>query len=553
MKSKIIIVCSVVVSIISIVLFSLFYNESSDNNIISNINKDKQIINSNMITMMYETESGSGEYTETKDNTWPESGYIFNENLSGCENGGELEYNSGNNTLNLLSNSSDQCYVYFDKYDGVWIDNVVTTNVTGSSITLDVSATSENGDIEFYYYSLNDSDEYVEVTTDPIVIDDLNKLTEYNIKIYALDNTGAQSNIYEINVSTTDISVPIINSVSVSNITSTGFTLIVDATSDVEIKRYYYIIENENISGTSTINSYTFNSLNAETNYNISIFIENTNGAYSNKYNLNIITKASGVNFHTYIKNLYTSQGANGIYYHSSSLANSANDGSYRYSGANPNNYVCFGTDSSSCSSDNLYRIIGVFNNEVKLIKSTKYGNYAWTLDETNNWDISNVNTILNNNYLNNLGTKWKNMISTHEWQIAEIGQPMRSDVVNYYNLEFGSTLQLNSTRIGLLYVSDYGYATLPAYWEDDMNGSYDYRDGIANNWLFIEENEWTIRPTTTANWIYAIYESGTVGGFGDGLSLGSNTNAVRPVFYLNSDVTYVSGDGSQENPYRIE
>ena len=102
-------------------------NDSLNSKIVKNINKNEQVINSNMITMMYETESGSGEYTETKDTTWPESGYIFNDSLSGCENGGELEYNSGNNTVNLLSNSSDKCYVYFDKYDGVWIDNVTIT------------------------------------------------------------------------------------------------------------------------------------------------------------------------------------------------------------------------------------------------------------------------------------------------------------------------------------------------------------------------------------------------------------------------------------------
>ena len=193
---------------LSIIIYNNKDNDS--NNIISNITKEEPVISGNMITMMYETESGSGEYTETTDNTWPESGYIFNENLSGCENGGELEYNSINNTVNLLSNSSDRCYVYFDKYDGVWIDNVTTTNITGSSVTLDVTATSENGSITTYYYSLNDS-EYVSTNTNLIVIENLNQLTEYNIKIYAIDNTGASSNIYELNVSTTDESGPVIN------------------------------------------------------------------------------------------------------------------------------------------------------------------------------------------------------------------------------------------------------------------------------------------------------------------------------------------------------
>ena len=67
-------------------------------------------------------------------------------------------------------------------------------------------------------------------------------------------------------------------------------------------------------------------------------------------------------------------EGANGLYYHDgvgtyTNATEEAGDNSYRYSGSNPNNFVCFGSDSAECENDNLYRIIGVFNNEVKLIK----------------------------------------------------------------------------------------------------------------------------------------------------------------------------------------
>ena len=312
MNKKVLLISGVLLTLgfITIILFNSMDNK--DNGIISNINKNKQVINSNMLTLMYETVSGSGEYTETKDTTWPESGYIFNETLSGCENGGELEYNSQNNTVNLLSNSSDRCYVYFDKYDGVWIDNVVATNVTGSSITLDVSATSENGNITTYYYSLNDS-EYVSSSTNPIVIDNLNKLTEYNIKIYAIDNTGARSNIYELNVTTTDISVPVIKSVSVSDITYDGFTLTTNVTSDTEIERYYYIIESNNISGTNISNSYTFVDLDSETSYSVVVFVEDINGIFSNKYNISVETAEPPIRLANHVMGLYTYQGSNGI------------------------------------------------------------------------------------------------------------------------------------------------------------------------------------------------------------------------------------------------
>jgi hypothetical protein len=81
-----------------------------------------------------------------------------------------------------------------------------------------------------------------------------------------------------------------------------------------------------------------------------------------------------------YIAKQYTgTQGDNSLYYHDSNLTNGAGDNSYRYAGANPNNFVCFGSDASPCPTDNLYRIIGVFGegyhgvSEKQLVKLIKY------------------------------------------------------------------------------------------------------------------------------------------------------------------------------------
>ncbi len=568
-KKKIMLISSVLLTLIlSIVIFN--NKENVYNNIISNINKDKQVINSNMITMMYETEAGSGEYTETKDNTWPESGYIFNENLSGCENGGELEYNSGNNTVNLLSNSSDRCYVYFDKYDGVWIDSVVATNVTGSSITLDVSATSENGNITTYYYSLNDSEEYIETTTNPILINDLNKLTEYNIKIYTIDNTGAKSNIYELSVSTTDISVPVINSVSVSNITASGFSLNVNVTSDVAIERYYFYIDGsgENFGGTSTTNNYSFISLDDGVNYNIKVFVKTISGVYSDEYYLEVQTLEKQILLADYIIGLYSYQGSNGIYYHISSLANSAGDNSYRYAGANPNNYVCFGSNVATCPSESLYRIIGVFNREVKLIKATSadkniLGNngailspnssptyWNWNSNsDANIWSESNLNTInLNQNFINIIGSTWSNKISTHAWYISGYSSYSVTPKIFYNSESTGTTY---NAKVGLMYVSDYGYAASSNYWTTQMNS---YNNAINNNWMYSNLNEWTITSSTDYdNRAFIILSRGSVTYDHVNTSSALLNRSVRPVFYLNSDIYYISGTGTQSDPFRIE
>ena len=549
MKRKILLLSGVLLtlSLVTIIFFNSIDNK--ENNIISNINKNEQVINSNMITMMYETEAGSGEYVETKDTTWPESGYIFNENISGCENGGELEYNSQNNTVNLLSNSSDRCYVYFDKYDGVWIDNVSITNVTGSSVTLDVSATSENGSITTYYYVLNDSEEYQESSSNIITINDLNKLTEYKISIYAIDSTNAKSNIYVISVSTTDESKPVINSVEVSNITDSGFRLTVNAKSDVEIKRYYYIIDDDNISGTSTNNFYVFSELEENFKYNINVFVEDINGVFSSKYYLSVTTE-NYLLLADYIKSTYTSQGANGLYYHTSSLANSAQDNSYRYAGANPNNYVCFGSDAATCPEENLYRIIGAFGSEVKLIKNTSYGDYIWSDEGNNTWFSSDIRTTLNSNYLNSLDSEWSNKIAIYEFKVGGMDWNNSYTTKDYYDREVGnsSNSTIERMKIGLMYVSDYGYAVNNSNWTKALY-NYDNSTLKSNNWMYTGSTEWTISCVTNNS-----YNSFYIDSTGYVYHSSSSVHSiVRPCFYLNSNVTYVSGSGTQSDPIHIQ
>ena len=552
MKKKILLISSILLTFILIVFISL-NNTNNEKNVLSNTNKDKQVINSNMITMMYETEAGTGIYEETKDTTWPESGYIFNENLSGCENGGELEYNSINKTVNLLSNKSDNCYVYFDKYDGVWIDNVSVTNVTGSSVTLDISATSENGNITTYYYSLNDSEEYQETTSNPITINDLNKLTEYKISIYAIDSTNARSNIYEVIVTTIDESGPIINSVSVSDTTTSGFTLTVDATSDVGIERYYYIIESEDIAGTSTSNTYTFDGLEIGTTYNIVVFAKDNNNNQSSEYELEVETESTLL-LAEYIKSLYSAPGVNDLYHHTSDLTDSAGDNSYRYAGANPNNYVCFGSDEATCPSDNLYRIIGVFGNQVKLIKNTSIGKYYWSgssSNRSNTWSNSTLNTsTLKGSYLAGLdNNSWSSMITTHTWKVGGMSDIYYSTPQTAYNYEVGANSSSTpyKAKIGLMYVSDYGFAASNTYWSTNLSS---YNSATSSNWLYPGSNEWTIsRGSSDSTGAFYVNSSGGV--FNGTVYL--HSYAVRPAFYLNSNVPYVSGTGTKSDPFRIQ
>ena len=104
--------------IIAIVLMTgvgmLVYDLVSFNNIevIETTEKDKK---NNMLTMMLETEAETGNYEETTASEWPQDGYVFNASLSRCENGGTLSWDDETKKVLMESNSSDKCYVYFDK------------------------------------------------------------------------------------------------------------------------------------------------------------------------------------------------------------------------------------------------------------------------------------------------------------------------------------------------------------------------------------------------------------------------------------------------------
>ena len=386
MKRKLVIFNLITLVIIFTCLY--FYINNYDKVVINNESNSKNnIINTNALTMMYETSAGTGEYQVSSDTIWPQEGYIFNEELSSCENGSVLTWDDENKKVLLQANASDKCYVYFDK-------------------KLDI--------------------------------------------VYLAD----------------------------------------------------------------------------------------------------------------YIEGLYTNDGENGLYYHdgSGSYTNAdqeAGDNSYRYAGANPNNYICFGSTAGTCPSDNLYRIIGVFGNHVKLIKNTSIGNNYWSGSSSNRsniWSESTLNTVnLNQNYLNNIGNIWSSKIATTEWKVGgNTNQNIyQVPVKQTYQNEIVSPAEATKKKkkIGLMYVSDYGYATTTNNWNTNLV-SYSSTIVRNNNWMWMGLSEWTI-TCYFSSMEYAFYVS-SLGGVSDDDAVYIYYPSVRPSFYLESNVTYVSGSGSISDPIRI-
>ena len=465
-KKKVLLISGILLTFVIAAIFIV--NKNSNNEIVMKDNNKR--INNSFLTLMLEQSDGT--YQESTSNTWPGEGYIFNKELSSCQNGGELDWDSETNKVILYSNKSDGCYVYFDLYTKPTINSINLGEVTNNSITITVNATNGTNPITNYYYVINDSAP-VSTTHNTYTFSGLDRGTTYNIEVYVVDTEGYSSEVSSLSVET-------------------------------DSKVYLCSI---------------------------------------------------GTNLESCIINQYNgTQGNNEIYYHTSSLANSAEDNSYRYAGTNPNNYVCFGSNASACPSDNLYRIIGVFNSNVKLIKNISIGDNYWSGSSNNmnnTWSESTLNTeILNGTYLNNLGSLWSNLISTYSWKVGGMSYTNGINIPHTaYNYEVGSNSSSTTynAKIGLMYASDYGFAAYPSAWTVHMS-SYNNQAIRSTNWMYSGISEWTIScDLDNSNRAFIVNNAGIVGR--DRVYF---TYAVRPVFYLNSDVTYVSGTGTESDPFRI-
>lgn len=270
----------------------------------------------------------------------------------------------------------------------------------------------------------------------------------------------------------------------------------------------------------------------------------------------------------------------------------------YRFTGSgdvtsenSPSNFVCFGTtDRRQCKREEskyLYRIIGVFQdsnsiNHVKLIKYQNIGVYAWhsTSASDVSWESSDMFNGLNGSYfLTNTNYEylqdniWSNKITNWVWsavntKTAEASGPDYNNGLSPSNMFLHElnrsnktnsvgTWSNNTAKIGLMYASDYALslgATARAY----TTGTNANKDNLKTGWLHQSNinttgHEYTISRPGIYNSIYRAYvilDDGSIRSFvtnSAGVDLALN---VRPVFYLNNDVTTSLGDGTYAHPF---
>ena len=290
------------------------------------------------------------------------------------------------------------------------------------------------------------------------------------------------------------------------------------------------------------------------------------------------------------------------LYHHTSTLSNGAGDNSYRYAGASDsvNNFVCFGSTTKPCPTDNLYRIIEVFEDKVKLIKYdyatsallgtdgdykgantpnssyykgslTSINTYHWNYNNpylsdydayegwgSNEWSTSLLNkTNLNTNYLNNIGMTWSNIIEDTTWKVSGHTTP---DVTpsEMYTAEITSATKTygpsdGTSKIGLMYASDYGFAASPSAWTTTLsnyNGNDVNGTSIQTiNWMFMGLNDWTISPYSLDSYdVFGLNVDGSL----SYLYFAYHDCGSRPVLYLKASVLYAGGLGTKDSPITL-
>lgn len=305
----------------------------------------------------------------------------------------------------------------------------------------------------------------------------------------------------------------------------------------------------------------------------------------------------------THITNLYnnstkTNVTNNGIKYQydiTNGLMKDA-DGNIRYSGLGDRNYVLFNCNTYPNTSCETWRIIGVFDGKVKLIRNESIGTYPWDNKDTttgaeadygsNDWTTARLMKLLNPGYTkesvnnslyynskggqcyagaNNAETPCdftytgikndttRNMIADAKWSLLgwlDEGVNVYAD--QSYKLEntSGTVYTGNKTswtgKIALPYPSDYAYS---AYLGKCTSTLGEYSN--CSSWMKTMFNSKTIAlltPIVSSSFVFHVA--------GGCLDLGEPYAALDsenfPTFYLNANVSIKTGSGTLNSPYQL-
>ena len=270
-----------------------------------------------------------------------------------------------------------------------------------------------------------------------------------------------------------------------------------------------------------------------------------------------------------------------------------ADSGNIRYYGVTPNNYIyfnCSDYENQTSSTCELWRIIGVFNGKVKIMRNDSIGNMSWSQNKnttgtsgySNNWTSSSLQVLLNEKYLygdasgtityysgrigttslslnmSSLGIKndeTRTLISSNLWNLG--GYNSYSIYSNQaYTYERGTTVYSGrpttwTGNIALPYPSDYGYAADLSNCNTRTLYNYSNSTCRASNWMYNSSiNQWFMMPSSSsASYLYYASTTGSVTNTG----YAYNSYAVKPTTFLIEKSYLLKGEGSSSNPYQLQ
>ena len=276
--------------------------------------------------------------------------------------------------------------------------------------------------------------------------------------------------------------------------------------------------------------------------------------------------------------------------------------GNLRYYGASPNNYIyfnCSDYSNQSSSTCETWRIIGVFNGKLKLIRGSQIGSYSWDNKDTttgaednygkNDWTDARLMKLLNPGYesetpggslyynaksgncyagQNNATTtcdftstgiknaETRSMILDNTYSLLGWDDSsVYSNQMYEYERSTGSAYTGRPTswigKIALAYPSDYGYAADLGKCTKTL---FYYRDSTctSNNWMksMMTSSNWLLTPFSGDPVIvWNIRPTGYVYHYDN---FPYNSSGVTPVLYLNPELAVKVGTGSSSAPYQL-
>ena len=311
----------------------------------------------------------------------------------------------------------------------------------------------------------------------------------------------------------------------------------------------------------------------------------------------------------SYITSLYTNASKtqatnNSITYNTAPSVSLMNDrlggtttdldgGNIRYYGTSPNNYIyfnCSDYSNQTSSTCETWRIIGVFDGKLKLIRGSQIEKLAWDQDKNddsskttydNDWSTATLQKLLNESYYNGSGTityySDASGTTTTSLNMTNIGikndttRNMIAETTYYlggwntnqvypdqiYGYERGTTVYTGrpttwTGKIALAYPSDYGYAVDLNQCKDKTLDYYNDSTCTSNNWM---------KAILSRGWLLTPYSGSSYGAWYvnfDGLvnnqsrAGASNAVGVTSVLSLSSKLGIESGDGTSGSPYKL-